>query len=432
MENYSSLNKDSENGLHRSQTATQPYTKLQIFAWTLFDFGNTGFSVMIVTFGFALYFRSVVASGSDFFWGLAVSLSMLLCALIAPPLGAVADVRAGKKQFLLLFTLLCILSTFGLYFVGKGDLLLGTLLFICANIGFEGGIVFYDSLLPSITSSRSLGRVSGYGYAMGYLGALAILALCLPLLSGGLGDDNLHLFRLSFPIAGLFFFIFSLPLFFLVKEPEVIDRTKDNALKIGITRSLSTIKSIRSYPQISRFLLAFFFYNDATLTIISFAAIFAEQTLKFSIQELIIFFLTVQTSSILGSIIFGFVADKIGPKRTVVITLIIWLGVIAGAYFTTTKSFFYAVGLLAGVAMGSSQSSSRSLMAKLIPQYRNAEFFGLYDGFFGKASAIVGPIMFGLLSDLLGQRFAVASLSLFFILGLYLISKINSQSIEIN
>lgn len=399
----------------------------QIFSWTLFDFANTGFSVMMVTFAFPLYFNAVIAEGNDLYWGMTVSLSMLLCALIAPPLGASADTKNGKKQFLLIFTFISILATAGLYFVGPGMVAIGMALFILANVGFESGIVFYDALLPSLTTERSIGRVSGYGYAMGYAGSLAILLLCLPLIQNGWEGTNDHSFRLSYLVTAVFFLLFALPLFFFVPEKRHENRVRHDYISQGFRKSWRTLAHIREYPNIARFLLAFFIYNDAILTVISFASIYAKKTLGFSMQELLIFFLTVQTTAIVGSLIFGFVADKLGAKRTIIITLLLWIVVVGVAYFAVTKEIFYGVGLLAGLAIGSSQSASRSLMAKLTPKERTGEFFGFYDGFFGKASAIIGPITFGWLSNAFGQRPAIAFLSTFFLAGLLLLLRVREH-----
>ncbi|MHB9041237.1 MAG: MFS transporter, partial [Melioribacteraceae bacterium] len=157
--------------------------KFRVFIWTLFDFANTSYSIVVVTFLYAVYFKQTVVGGravGDFYWSIGTSISMLITALISPVLGAIADYSAGKKRFLLFFTLTCIISTSLLYFVNSGDVFLGLLLFIIANVGFEAGLVFYDSFLPEITAPKNFGRVSGYGFAMGYLGSLTTLALVYP------------------------------------------------------------------------------------------------------------------------------------------------------------------------------------------------------------------------------------------------------------
>jgi UMF1 family MFS transporter len=184
-----------------------------------------------------------------------------------------------------------------------------------------------------------------------------------------------------------------------------------------------------SYPDLARFLIAYFFYNDAILTVIAFSSIYAQNTLGFTTGELIVFFMTVQTTAILGSIIFGFVTDRIGPKRTIVITLFIWFCVIFMAILSVNKNIFLATGLLAGMSMGSSQAASRSLMARLTPQEHITEFFGFYDGSFGKASAVVGPMVFGLVSAQAGsQKVALASLLVFFGVGLLIMTGVRTST----
>ncbi|MCW8798115.1 MAG: MFS transporter, partial [Prosthecochloris sp.] len=190
-----------------------------------------------------------------------------------------------------------------------------------------------------------------------------------------------------------------------------------------------TIMHIMNYPDLARFLLAFFFYNDAILTVIAFSSIYAQNTLGFTTSELIVFFMIVQTTAIIGSIVFGIITDRIGPKRTIVLTLFIWCAVIVMAIMTREKTFFYYTGLLAGMSMGSSQAASRSMMARLTPKEHVTEFFGFYDGTFGKASAILGPVIFGVVSVQAGdQRYALASLLFFFILGLVCILPVRSSS----
>ena len=413
----------------------------KIFSWLLFDFANTSFSVIMVTFAFPLYFKNVICKGSpsgDALWGAGISISMLIVALISPVLGAQADYSGRRKRFLFAFTLISVIATALLSFSGPGLAIPALIVFILANIGFEGGLVFYDAYLPELTSSRSLGRVSGYGFAMGYLGALTILLLLLPLLSGGIVVENISNLKLSFLVVALFFAVFSAPIFLNLRDTKG-DRTRrsspgtSDSMAASIARSVRevgvTVRHIMSYPDLARFLLAFFFYNDAILTVIAFSSIYAQNTLGFTTKELIVFFMTVQSTAILGSVVFGFVTDRIGPKRTIVLTLIIWFAVIFMAILTNTKPFFFATGLLAGMSMGSSQAASRSLMAKLTPKEHITEFFGFYDGTFGKASAIVGPLVFGFVSAQAGsQKVALASLLVFFGLGLFIMTGVRTST----
>jgi len=407
--------------------------KFKIFIWTLFDFANTSFSVLILTTAYSVYFREIVTGNSqigDFLWGLAFSISMFIVAFISPFLGAIADHSSNKKFFLFIFTILCITSTGLMFFVGRGDILLGMVLLILANIGFEGGLVFYDAFLPEITTERSYGRVSGYGFAMGYVGSFMSLLVAYPFLKGEFAEWNLFNVKLSFIVAASFFLFFSLPFFIVIKERKIEIDNKISYLKIGIERVKSTFANAKKYSNIGRFLLSYFIYADGINTVIIFASIFARHTLNFSLVEILTFFLTVQSTAILGSVIFGIIADSIGQKKTLSLTLLLWVITAIGAYFCVDKTTFYIIGFIAGAAMGSSQSTSRSLMSKIIPPSKKTEFFGFYS-FFGKSSAILGPLVFGTVSSLTGsQRVAVISVALFFIVGLILLQRVREEKFQ--
>jgi len=406
--------------------------KYKVFSWLLFDFANTSFSVMMVTFTFPLYFKNVICNGSpsgDALWGFSVSLSMLLVALVSPVLGAAADYSGKRKRFLLFFTLTSIIATALLSFSAPGMAIIAALLFMVANMGFEGGVVFYDAYLKELASDKSVGRVSGYGFAMGYLGALSILLLVKPLLSDGIVLANASNVQMSFLISAIFFAFFATPLFLVLRDEKKENRSAISvtALAQSIREVKHTVQHILHYRDLARFLLAYFFYNDAIVTIIAFSSIYAQNSLGFTTGELILFFMLVQTTAIVGSLLFGFITDKIGPKRTIVITLMIWIVVVCAAIFANSKELFFYTGMLAGISMGSSQAASRSMMARLTPREHLAEFFGFYDGSFGKASAVVGPVVFGLVSSYAGsQKIALASLLLFFIIGLIVMTNVRS------
>ncbi len=406
--------------------------KYKVVSWLLFDFANTSFSVIMVTFVFPLYFKNVICNGEasgDALWGFSISLSMLLVALISPVLGAAADYSGKRKRFLFVFTLISVVATALLSFSGQGMALTAIALFILANIGFEGGLVFYDAYLKELATDKSVGRVSGYGFAMGYLGALAILLLTKPLLSKGIVLSNAPNVQLSFLAAAVFFALFSVPIFLVLRDQQKKEGPAISFALLGssIKEVKHTVRHIMNYPDLVRFLLAYFFYNDAILTVIAFSSIYAQNTLGFTTGELIVFFMLVQTTAIAGSIIFGFVTDKIGPKKTIVITLLIWFVVVSAAIFADSKELFFYTGMLAGLSMGSSQAASRSMMARLTPREHVTEFFGFYDGTFGKASAIVGPLVFGVVSAQAGsQKAALASLLMFFTIGLLLMTRVRS------
>lgn len=420
-------------------------SKFKIFIWSLFDFANTSYSIVVVTFIYAVYFKDVVALGKpigDLYWSIGISISMLISALIAPVLGAVADYSAGKKRFLLFFTLLSIISTALLYFVQEGMVFWGIFLFTLANIGFESGLVFYDSFLPELTTPKNYGRVSGYGFAFGYLGSLASLAITFPFIQA-------EMIRETFPVAALFFFIFAIPLFIFLKDSRKNVKLTSSFIKIGFKRVRNTISNLSNYKNLALYLLAFFFYIEGVNTTIFFSGNFARTSLGFSFEELALFFLIVQTTAILGSVLFGVLSDSIGQKKSIKISLYIWIFTMllafaisdstnsvllyfADIFNSEIKNFqstsFYIVGLLAGSVMGATQSVSRSMMTKLTPPEKKTEFFGFYS-LFGKSSAIIGPLVFGIISyTTKSQSYAILSISLFFIVGLFILRFVDDEN----
>jgi UMF1 family MFS transporter len=399
--------------------------RFKIFVWTLYDFANTSFSIVVVTALFAVYFKKTIASGEsigDFYWSLATSISMVITAIISPILGAIADHSAGKKRFLLFFTLLCIIGTAMLYFTKSGAVLYAMIIFILSNVGFEAALVFYDAFLPELTEPKNYGRVSGYGFAMGYLGSFATLAIALPFI-------NNNLVKETFPVSSLFFLIFAAPIFIFLHDNRKKVERKVSYFKIGFERVRSTITNLKNYKNLATFLLAFFFYIEGVNTIIFFAGNYASTTIGFSDFEVLLFFLTVQSTAIIGSILFGIVSDSYGQKKTIVVSLLLWIVTVFYAFLVKDKTNFYIVGLLAGSVMGATQSTSRSLMSKLTPEEKKTEFFGFYS-FFGKSSAVLGPLVFGLISYATNnQRIAILSIAFFFVVGLFILTKVKDPKV---
>ncbi len=423
-----------------AQKAERRRLRREIFAWTLYDFANTSYSVIVVTVVYAIYFKKFIVGDytialgqwvrnpGDFLWGLGGSLSMSIVALSAPIMGAVADYSNRKKWFLFIYTMLCIIATAMLYYLQPGMIVQGLLLFILGNLGFEGALVFYNGFLPQISRPDNIGKISGYGFALGYVGSLISLLIALPYASKAFAHNDLSLMRPTFVWAALFFFTFSLPFFVFVKERvvRVPDATK-NYFKAGYERTIKTLKRIREFPQITRFLTAYFIYIDGVNTVIYFSGIYASTTLGMTVQQVIQFFAVVQSSAISGSYVFGYLTDKFGPKKTIMITLFLWITVAVGAVFSYNIKTFYVVGLIAGIAMGASQSASRALMGRLVPEGMEAEFYGFY-ALMGKFSSILGPLVFGLVSTITGnQRYAIFSLLIFFVAGLFLISRVDES-----
>ncbi len=430
-----------------NQNSDDKKNKFRIFVWTLFDFANTSYSIVIVTFLFAVYFKETISQGEsigDLYWSIGVSLSMIITAIVSPIMGAIADYSAGKKRFLLFFTLLSIISCSLLYFTGEGTIAVAVILFVLANIGFEAGLVFYDAYLPELTSPKNYGRVSGYGFAMGYLGALVTLALAFPFIQAGQIKE-------TFPLSALFFLVFAMPLFFVLGDSRKSMQRSESYFKIGLKRVTYTVTHLRQYKNLSMFLLSFFFYIEGVNTVIFFSGNYAKSTLNFSFTELAIFFVIVQTTAILGAAGFGILSDSVGQKKTLISTLFIWIFTMILAFATSNQEYylvklfssitsmelfetqrysFYIIGLLAGSVMGATQSTSRSLMSKLTPDEKKTEFFGFYS-FFGKSSAVLGPLVFGLVSYATdSQPVAILSVSLFFVVGLFFIFKVDDPKVS--
>ncbi|PID28364.1 MAG: MFS transporter [Candidatus Cloacimonadota bacterium] len=386
-----------------------------VLGWIMYDFANSSFTTIIVTVVYSVYFVNVVAENpakGTMLWSTAISLSMFLVAVSSPVFGAIADFSRSKKKFLFINTYITIIFTALLYFVDKGDVLKGMIFFVVANFGFNSANVFYNAFLPEIAEKEEVGRVSGLGWAFGYVGGLLSLVICLPLVHNAV--------RWVFPVISFYFFIFSLVTFFWLKEFKRPSR-RTNYFKVAFQRLAHSYKNISKIKQLKKFLISYFVYNDAVVTVIAFGAIYGKEAFDMSNKDLLIYFILMQVTSMVGAAVFGFISDKIGCKKTIQITLLIWISVVFAAFFCRTEMQFYGVGLIAGLALGSSQSASRSMLALLTPENKNAEFFGFF-AFSGKLAAIAGPLVYGFAREITGsQRWAVLTVSAFFVAGFILL-----------
>ncbi|MDE0331988.1 MAG: MFS transporter [Nitrospinae bacterium] len=390
----------------------------EVFSWCMYDFANSAFPTLIVTVAYSVYFKTVVAGGGgsgDFLWGVSLALAMILSVTITPPLSAVADRRSVRKRFLILFAYICVLTTALLGNVTAGMIFAGMALFIIATAAFESSLIFYNSFLPDVSTPKTIGKVSGWGWGLGYLGGLFCLFLVKPLLEGGFSPENLPLFRMSFVAVAGFYGLFTIPLIFWLRESKT-SSTKASE-KSAFAELWITLRDTKQTPGALKFLVAFFLYNDGIVTVISFSSIYAVSTLNFSMGEVLSLFIMVQVSAGIGAFTLGYLTDAWGPRKTILLTLVNWCVVVIVAYFTVTKYVFLGVSLLAGLSLGSSQSASRALMARYIPERRAAQSFSFY-GICGKMSSVLGPLVFGGVSALTGdQRTAILSVLAFFLVG---------------
>lgn len=394
----------------------------QIISWCLFDFANSSYSAVIAAVVFPVYYVSVIVGNStglgDLWWGRAISASMALVAFTSPFLGGIADYSGRRKRFLLFYTLLCVLSVAGFSLLGKGTVLAGFLLVAAANIGMEGGLVFYNSFLPEIVDEERQGRVSGWGYGVGYAGSIVSLLIAIPLVKGG------H-YHATWLMVSLFFLLFSMPaFFFLPRDGSAGDTILAGAIRGGIY-AWNTFKTILAERrEVRKFLIAFLIYQDGVNTVIVFSSIFAATTLGFSVGELIALYVLVQLSALAGSFITAKPIDIVGPKKIVSLSLVLWSFVAITAFFIHKKIYFLVLASIAGLGLGTVQAASRAFYTQFIPAGHESEYFGIYS-FVGKSSAVIGPLLFGYLSETFkSQRPAILSIASFFIVGLLLVRSV--------
>lgn len=400
--------------------------KLDRLSWLLYDFANNSFSVMIVTFVYPVYFKSVVCAGlgnlGDLLWGINGSLSLIVVAFLSPILGAVADLSGKKKKFLIASALLCIFLTSQLAWVGSGMVFWGMAIFIAANIVYQTSQVFYNAFLPDLASPREVGRLSGYGWASAYLGGIAVLLLAIPQLQNGDPEKT----RLVFILTALFYLCFALPAFFFLPSTQA-KRSGERwgaFLSAGLRQVKSTLSHLDQYRQVSRFLLAYFVYMEGVSTIVYYTSIYAQDTLGFTVGELVYLYLVLQTVGAGGAVGFGLMSDRIGPRTTLIFILILWSLVGLGAALTYSKTLFWFVASAGALCLASVQVVSRSMIALMVRREQQVEIFGFY-GISGKLSSAFGPLLFGLISLLSGsQRAAMLAVGLLFFAGLLLLLRV--------
>jgi len=399
-----------------------PVQKREIFGWAMFDFANSSYTTIVVTVAYSVYFTQLVApqGGSDFLWSIGVTLSNAIVVLLSPFVGAVADDSGRKKLFLFLSYVACVVGTAALWFVLPGMAVLGLTLFVVSNVAFSFGENFAAAFLPEISTPENIGRISGFGWGLGYFGGLGCLFAIYPFIKGDFVAANLDQLRLAWPVTALFFLVAGTVTFALLREraPRGPRRTPRGYARVGYGRLVDTVRALGHFSQLARFLVVFFVFTCGLAAVVYFSAIYARQTLGFSAAELIFLFMVVQISSALGAVAFGYLQDRLGATLTIQITLVLWIAVCVVAFLTESKTTFLVVSLCAGLGIGSLQSASRALVGLFSPLEKSGEFFGFW-GLAGKSAFAFGPLVFGALSSLTGsQRLAILSTAIFFLAGL--------------
>jgi len=395
--------------------------KKQIISWCLFDFANSSYSAVIAAVVFQVYYINTIvgneAGRGDLWWGRAISLSMLVVSLSSPFLGGIADYAGRRKRLLAVYTIACVTAVAGFSLLSPGAVALGFILIALPNIGMEGGLVFYNSFLPQIAPPDHQGRVSGWGFGVGYAGSILSLLIALPLAKTGQ-------FELLWSMVALFFLVFSLPAFLFLPRDAPTNVTVAQAGMAGSRNALATLREIWTRKEPRKFLLAYLIYEDGVNTVIIFSSSLAATTFGFNQGELIVLYLVVQVTALAGAFTLSRPTDTWGPKKVVTGSLLLWAIVAVSAYFTQTKEQFWFIACTAGLGLGSVQAGTRAFFTQYVPAGKEAEYFGVYS-LVGKSSAIMGPLVFGLVSSAFGsQRPAILSIAAFFIIGLALLSRV--------
>ncbi len=421
---------------------TIPTDRKERIGWYLYDFANTSFTVLMVTALFPVFFRAMVTAdvGDTGFlgtalWGYAGSITMIVIAVTSPILGAIADFSGSKKKFLIFYTALCVFFNSLLFFTAPGlPPILGIpiwgwawIIFILANIGFQGALPFYNAWLPEISDEKNIGRIGGIGFAAGYVGALLTIIIALVSVIA-LGTDS----TIPFLLGAMFFLVFSIPSIKMLKNRPATAKPEEEGMSlamVGFKRVRKTLGEIRTYQGLPLFMVAYFLFSDAITTVIYYAALFGETVYAFSINDILIFFAVTQLTAIPGAFIFGYVADRIKTKPTLMITLGIWIFALLLAFVGTDPMVWWIVGMIAGVGMGSAQSTTRSMFGQYIPEEKKSEMFGFY-ALTGKFAAILGPAVFAIvitlsegagLSLVMANKYALLSVLIFFVVALIIL-----------
>ncbi|MEE2776648.1 MAG: MFS transporter [Acidobacteriota bacterium] len=400
-----------------------------IVAWALYDFANSPFTTLVITFIYATYFTQVMASSEErgtILWSRGVTVTALVVALLSPLLGALADRGGFRKLFLGISTVCCVVACLALFWVPPSRALLALGIVVAANIAFEMGMVFYNAFLPDLAPPDRLGRVSGYGWGLGYAGGLGALVVVLVTLVQpetpwfGLSTEDGENIRATNLVVAGWLALFSLPLFLWVREDKSAISRGGNSVREAYKQLGRTFSSIQKYRQIVRLLVARMLYNDGLVTIFAFGGIYAVGTFGFSFQEILVFGIVLNVTAGLGAVSLGFLDDLLGGKRTLEIS-ILGLGVATViAVVAPSKAWLWVAGTLIGIFSGPNQSASRSLLGRFVPPESENEFFGFF-AFSGKATAFIGPLFLGIFTGVFGTQRAGIAIVVLLLFGGYLV-----------
>lgn len=412
----------------------------EILSWAMYDFANSAYATIVSTTIFNPYFVQVAAGeGSGlapgqgtFLLTLCISIASMLIVLSAPVIGTIADAHACKKRLLLVFTSICVLCTISLALVGRGAYLLGMIALTLANFSYGTAEDLAAAFLPELARREDMGRVSAFGWTIGYLGGLSALAVCFAFIlwakKEGMNAESYV--PVTMLITAAFYGLGALPTFLFLKERSVPEHgAKDIALiKEAFARLKVTVAHAVHYQDLFRFLLSLLVFSCGTTTVMTLASVYAQQVMGFNTNDSVVLIFAVNVAAALGAFGVGRVQDRIGSIRTLSISLGLWILATGGAFFCNSRPVFWGLSVLIGIAMGASGSSGRALVGLFSPPGRSGEFFGLW-GLSGKLAAAIGPLTFGTVTLLSGNNYRLALLSstTFFVIGLLLLFLVNEK-----
>jgi MFS transporter, UMF1 family len=400
-------------------------------AWCLFDWANSGFPAVIVTFVFSAYYARAVAESitiGTVEWGRAMALSGVVIAVLSPVFGAIADRAGRQKPWLAAFGAICVIATAALWFTRPDPsyALWALVVFAVANTAFEITTVFYNAMLPGLARRGAIGRLSGWGWGFGYFGGLVCLAIALVVFVQperapfGLDREAAEHIRIVAPLVAVWFVVFALPLFLYTPDAPSAGITPARAVRDGLGNLIATLRRIAQYRNIMRFLLARLFYIDGLNTLFAFGGIYAAGSFGMDIAEIILFGIALNVTAGMGAIAFAWVDDWIGPKKTILIALLGLMALGVPLLLVETKTMFWALALPLGLFMGPAQAASRSMMARLAPTHMRAEMFGLF-ALSGRITAFLGPAVLAWATlEFNSQRAGMATVIAFLIVGFVL------------
>ena len=412
----------------------------EIWSWCFYDFGNSAFTTLVITFIYSTYFTKAIAENEidgTYLWSQAIAITAVIVSLLSPILGAIADKGGYRKIFLTLTTYMSIGATALLFFPIKGQILFALILVVIANVNFELGGVFYNAYLPEIVSRKKIGRISGIGWGAGYLGGLlAMLVAMVGFVSAddpwfGLKIETGEHIRATNVLVAAWFFIFTLPAILYLKEKKVESANRIGIVVLNSIQALKkTFQEIKIYKNTVRFLISRLIYNDGLVTIFAFGAIYASGTFGFTFNEIMIFGIVLNIAAGSGAFLMGYIDDVIGGKLTIQISLIGLMIAVLLAVFANSKLLFWVSGIIVGLFAGPNQSASRSLMGRLTPPDKINEFYGFF-AFSGKLTSFLGPMLLGIFTKYFSsQRYGVAVVFIFFFVGFLLMRNVNEPDAD--